>query len=206
MEQNVKKVFDKISMDDKKMVEIREGLKQKRKSSKWTRAVACVAIGMATLFVIPSTRAMIVNAAEKFVRIFHTADGGEVIYEETDNEVSFSVSYPLDSTYVEISGDKIYMTVDGQKIDVTEYCDKESYYRYEIVNNNGSKSVLFVGGSLGKVGYVELVFDENGKYVFNKMQVPIINNDGDVEPWVNNAMHGEGVPTGNIELDGNLDE
>ena len=33
------------------------------------------------------------------------------------------------------------------------------------------------------------------------MEVPIINNDGDVEPWVNNAMHDEGVPIGNIELD-----
>lgn len=201
MEQNVKKVFNKISMDDKKMIEIRESIAHKRKSPKWTRAVACVAIGMATLFVIPSTRTMIVNAAEKFVQIFHTADGAEVLYEETDNEVSFSVSYPVDCTYVEISGDKIYMTVDEKKIDVTEYCDKESYYRYEIVNNNGSKSVLFVGGSLGKVGYVELVFDENGKYVFNKMEVPTINNDGDVEPWVINAMHDEGVPTGNIELD-----
>lgn len=205
MEQNIKNVFDKVAMDEDKMVEIRNGLNRKRHLPMWTRAVACMAICVATLLVIPSTRTMIVNAAEKIVQIFHTADGGEVIFEEKDNELLFTISDPEYSSYVDVSGDRIYMTVDNKKIDVTEYCDKESYYRYEIVNDDGSRSVLFIGGSLEKAGFVELLFDKNGKYVFNKMQVPAFQN-GTVEPWVSNAMHAEGVPCGDVELDQELED
>ncbi len=205
MEQNIKNVFDKISMEGSKMTEIREELEKKRTVPKWTKAVACLAFGIATLLAIPSTRTMIVNAAERLIRSFHTADGGEVIYEEKDNELSFSISYPVDCSYMEISGDKIYLTVEDKKIDVTSYCGENSYYRYEVINSDGSKSVLLIGGSAERAGYVELVFDENGQYVFNKMQVPVING-GDVEPWVDTAMHAEGVPTGNWELDRELYE
>lgn len=205
MEQNIKNVFDKISMEDSKMTEIREELEKKRTVPKWTKAVACLALGIVTLLAIPSTRTMIVNAAERLIRSFHTADGGEVIYEEKDNELSFSISYPTDCSYMEISGDKIYLTVEDKKIDVTSYCGENSYYRYEVINSDGSKSVLLIGGSVERAGYVELVFDENGQYVFNKMQVPVING-GDVEPWVDTAMHAEGVPTGNWELDRELYE
>lgn len=205
MEQSIKRVFNKIYMENNRMDEIREGLHTKRAVSKWSIAVACLAISIATLFVIPSTRAMIVNAAERLVRSFRTADGGEVIYEEKDNELSFTISYPIEYSYMEISGDKIYLTVEDKKIDVTSYCDEKSYYRYEVMNSDGSKSVLFIGGSVERAGYVELVFDENGQYVFNKMQVPVINGD-DVEPWVDIAMHAEGVPCGNPELDNELDK
>ncbi len=205
MEQNIKNVFEKISMEDSKMTEIREELEKKRTVPKWTKAVACLALGIATLLAIPSTRTMIVNAAERLIRSFHTADGGEVIYEEKDNELTFSISYPVDCSYMEISGDKIYLTVEDKKIDVTSYCGENSYYKYEVINSDGSKSVLLVGGSVERAGYVELVFDENGQYVFNKMQVPVING-GDVEPWVDTAMHAEGVPTGNWELDRELYE
>lgn len=204
MEENIKKVFDNISMESKKMDEIRVGLHAKRVVPKWSKAVACLAIGVATLFAIPKTRVMIVNAAERLIRSFHTADGGEVIYEEKDNELSFTVSEPIDCSYIEVSGDKIYLTVEDKIIDVTSYCDEKSYYRYEMMNSDGSKSVLFIGGSIERAGYVELVFDENGQYVFNKMQVPFINGN-DVEPWVDIAMHSEGVPCGNPELDNELD-
>lgn len=205
MEQNMKEVFDKVYMDENKITEIRKNLDKKRNLPMWTKAVACAAIGISVLLAVPTTRTMIAYATERLVQIFNTADGGEVIYEEKDGEVSFTISAPIDCTYMEVSDDKIYLTVDDNKVDVTNYCDKDSYYRYEIVNSDGSKSVIFIGGSIGNAGYVELVFDENGKYVFNKMQVPIINGS-DVEPWVNNAMHTEGVPTGNWELDSKLYE
>lgn len=199
MEQNIKEVFDKVSMDEDKMGEIRNRLDKKRQFPMWTKAVACVAIGIAVLFAIPSTRAMMAYAADRIIHIFHTADGGQVIYEETDSSLEFTVNYTEDS-YVEIADGRIYMTVDDKKIDVTNDCDKESYYRYEIAHDDGSKSVIFVGGSLEKAGYVELLFDKDGKYVFNKMNVPVCE-DGNTEPWADNAMHAEGVPTGNIELD-----
>ena len=71
------------------------------------------------------------------------------------------------------------------------------------VNSDGSKSVNLVGGTLDRAGFVELLYDANGKYVFNKMNVPA-DEDGFVQPWVNNAMNSEGVPTGDPKLDNAL--
>lgn len=204
MENNIKNTFSKISMDETRMKEIRSSLDQKRGIPMWSRAVACVAICMIAMLSIPATRTMIVNAAESIVSIFYTADGGEMKYEEKGNVLSFAINH-VDSSYVEVCEDKIYMTVGDDKTDVTEYCGQDSYYRHEILNDDGSKSVLFIGGSVEKVGYVELLFDKKGNYVFNKMKVPAFE-DGSVEPWVNHAMHSEGVPCGDIEFDNMLED
>ena len=203
MEQIIKETFDRISMDEQKVNEIRECLIKKRRTYSIMKWVACAAVFIAVLLFIPSTRTFIVNAANKVINIFHTANGGEVVYDEADNELSFSITYPRDS-YVKVEGEKIYLTVGDKCIDVTDYCGEDKYYRYEIVNPDGSKNIILVGGTPENAGYVELIYDSNGSYVFNTMDVPC-DKDGMAPAWVELAMHNEGVPTGNAELDVNTD-
>ena len=56
-------------------------------------------------------------------------------------------------------------------IDITDSCSDTDYYRYEIANTDGSKSVILIGGTIENNGWVELVFDAKGNYVFNQMNV-----------------------------------
>lgn len=46
-------------------------------------------------------------------------------------------------------------------------------------------------------GWAELMFDKDGNYVFNQMNV-----NGTTDPvWLLEGMHDQGVPTGNPEYD-----
>lgn len=206
MEQIMKEVFDKVTMDDAVKDSIKRKLTRKHVTPMWTKAAACMAICMLALFAIPSTRALIAKAANNIIGVFHTIDGNEVTIKENDysTEESFSAMCG-ENQYVEVSENRIYITVNNKRIDITDSCNADSYYRYEVKNVDGSKNVILVGGSLEKIGYVELIFDKDGNYVTNKMWVPTVNGT-DVESWVDNAMHAEGVPTGNLELDKELDE
>lgn len=206
MEQIMKEVYDKVTMDDAVKDSIKRRLTRKHVTPMWTKAVACVAICMVTLLFIPSTRTMIANAANNIIGVFHTADGDEVTIKENANSTEESFSAMCgENQYVEVSENRIYITVDNKRVDITDSCSADSYYRYEVKSVYGYKNVILVGGSIDKVGYVELIFDKEGNYITNKMWVPTVNGT-DVEPWVDNAMHAEGVPTGNSELDKELDE
>ena len=66
----------------------------------------------------------------------------------------------------------------------------------EEIDENGYKHMIFVGGTFEYAGWVELLFDSEGKYITNRMSVP-----GDCDTWVELAMDSAGVPTGNPELD-----
>lgn len=206
MEQIMKEVYDKVTMDETVKSTFRRNLAKKKMIPMWTKAVACIAISMIALLAIPSTRTMIANAACNIIGIFHTADGEEVTIKENDNSTEESFSAMCgENQYVEIAENRIYITVENKRIDITDSCSADSYYRYEVENADGGKNVIFVGGSTNKVGYVELIFDKDGNYITNKMWVPTVNGS-EVEPWVNNAEHAEGVPTGNPELDKESDE
>ncbi len=205
MERRVQDTFHKITMDETKKEEIRTAIGESRKRNyTWLKCVAGAAACMAILLGVPATRQAIVHAADYVRQIFHTADGGGVEYESTGNELRFSIATG-DREYVRIENDRIYLTVGEEKIDVTEACGEDSYYRYEQVNADGSRSVIFVGGTAEDVGWVELLFDADGNYVFNQMKVPT-DEAGMAAGWVNKAMHAEGVPCGDGLLDQELEK
>ena len=81
------------------------------------------------------------------------------------------------------------------------------YYRYETLNADGSKSVILVGGTVDKHGWIELIFNAKGKYITNVMDVPVDPDDPfskDPKAWFNISMHNEGVCCGVPELDDKL--
>lgn len=198
MEKMINEAFDKITMEADKKREIRNNIAMHRASYGWVKGVACAAFCLAALFVIPQTRAIIAKAADYVVQVFHST-GGDVIYEQSDNEMRFTIE-SNNNIFTEVEQGKVYLNVVDKKIDITDYCDGEKYYRYEIPYPDGSKSVILAGGTLEQSGWIELLFDENGTYVFNRMNVPA--DDG----WSNAAMHSEGVPCGDPELDKSIIE
>lgn len=150
---------------------------------------------MAVLLCIPATRNSIVLAVNYIKQIIHTADGTVVTYEETDNERKFTIENIGDESYTKVEDGRLYFVISNEIIDITDSCSDTDYYRYEITNSDGSKNVILIGGTIENNGWVELVFDVKGNYVFNQMNV-----DKNAE-WVNQAMHNEGVPCGDPVLD-----
>lgn len=148
MENLIKTTFDKLEMDSEAKMTIKNNLLHARKRNyTWMRYAACAATFIAVLFVVPPTRAAIVNAAEYLTHIFHSADGAEIIYEKTDNMVKFSFEIS-DTEYTEVSDGRLYFVLGDVREDVTDLCSESTYYRYELANSDGSKSVIFVGGTV----------------------------------------------------------
>ena len=190
MENQFKNTYGKIMIDDGRRAEMEAVIgRKKNKNVIWIRSSLAVVGLIAVLFVIPATRTEIVNAASRIISVF-TANGQEITVEQLPNE-SVVVVNEVDEKGV---GDV--------KIDVTNQCSDTEYYRYEIVNNDGSRNVIFIGGTINNPGWVELIFDASGNYVTNHMCIagydPCI--------WQEQAMHNEGVPCGNWDLDKELYE
>lgn len=208
MEKRIKQTFGKIEMEERRKAEIRQMIAEKagksEKKHSWLRHAVCAAACMALLLALPSTRTGIVQAADYFVGLFHTANGSEIIYEENDHERTFTFEV-MEEDYLKVQDGRLYLTVGEECIDVTDRCSEDTWYRYEIANEDGGKNVILVGGTVEAPGWVELVFDADGNYVFNQMQVGAGSGEN-TSAWVNAAMHSEGVPCGDPELDRQLEE
>lgn len=204
MEEQIRRTFNKIEMNKGRKQEMRMELAGKKKRSyAWIGYAAGMAACAAILFGVPATRTAIVHAADYVRQIFHTAGGTEVVYEDYGSEARFTITQS-DKEYIEVEGDRLYLVINDEKIDVTDQCSEENYYRYEVANAEGGRSVLLVGGTIENPGWIELVFDADGTYVFNQMKVTP-DADAQTPAWVNRAMHAEGVPCGDSKLDSELD-
>ena len=159
------------------------------------------------LMVVPVTRTQIVNAASMLIRVF-TANGQEITIEQLPDESVVSIDYDENKDYTLVQDGRLYLVFGDTKIDVTDQCSYTEYYRYEIVNSDGSRNVIFVGGTVENPGWVELIFDSAGNYVTNHMNIKDSGNSVDDDPnaWFNRSMHNEGVPCGVWELDKELYE
>ncbi len=202
MENQFKSTYSKIKIDDSRRTEMETVIgSKKNKNAIWIRSSLAVAGLIAVLFIIPATRTQIVNAATNLIRVF-TAGGQEITVEQHPDESVVSIDYDENKSYSLVENGRLYLVVGDVKIDVTNQCSDTEYYRYEIVNNDGSRNVIFIGGTINNPGWVELIFDASGNYVTNHMCIagydPCI--------WQEQAMHNEGVPCGNWDLDKELYE
>ena len=203
MENQFKSTYSKIKIDDSRRTEIETVIgSKKNKNAIWIRSSLAVAGLIAVLFIIPATRTEIVNA---IISVF-TANGQEITVEQLPNESVVVVNEVDEKGYARVENDRLYLVVGDVKIDVTDQCSETEYYRYEIVNNDGSRNVIIIGGTINNPGWVELIFDSSGNYVTNHMC--ITGYDPQTNPciWQEQAMHNEGVPCGNWDLDKELYE
>ena len=162
------------------------------------RYAAIAAAVCAVLLCIPATRTTVSAAIDYIKQTFHLANGTEVIYEENSegNSIQFTISTDDVNGYTKVENGRLYLVLGDTKEDITDKCGPDKYFRHEIKNADGSHSVILIGGTPDSCGWCELFFDKNGKYIFNSMNVEDYN-----DPWLNDALHAEGVDTGNPYLD-----
>lgn len=164
---------------------------------------AIAAAVCAVLLCIPATRTTVSAAIDYIKQTFHLANGTEVTYEENSegNSIQFTISTDDVNGYTKVENGRLYLVLGDTKKDITDQCGPDKYFRHEIKNADGSHSVILIGGTPESCGWCELFFDKNGKYVFNNMNVEDYS-----DPWLNDALHAEGVDTGNPYLDDDLSD
>ena len=204
-----KKTMDNVNMSPYKKDEIRDSLVSQtpmvgtkhRTIVRIARYAAVAAAVCAVLLCIPATRTTVSAAIDYLKQTFHLANGGEVIYKESSegNSISFSITSDDDNGYTKAEDGRLYFVFGNTKEDITDKCGPDKYFRHEIQNSDGSKSVILIGGTPESHGWAELFFDKNGKYIFNNMNVDDYN-----DPWLDTALNAEGVDSGNPYLDEQL--
>ena len=208
MENRFKDTYSRISIDEDRRALMEDVIRRKKGGNMAVRSgLIVVTAALATLMIIPATRTRMVNAAADLISLI-SASGREVTVERHSNETIVSVDYTDNNkSYTAVENGRLYLTVGDVKKDVTDKCSMTDYYRYETLNADGSKSVILVGGTVDKHGWIELIFSAKGKYITNVMDVPVDPDDPsakDPKSWFNISMHNEGVCCGVPELDDKL--
>ena len=189
MENQFKSTYSKIKIDDSRRTEMETVIgSKKNKNAIWIRSSLAVAGLIAVLFIIPATRTEIVNAASRIISVF-TANGQEITVEQLPNESVVVVNEVDEKGYARVENDRLYLVVGDVKIDVTDQCSETEYYRYEIVKSNGNTG-KYITNSMGGGGSAQTRFDPADNRI----------------TWMDLAMHSEGVPCGNWDLDKELYE
>lgn len=203
-----KSTMDSVYMSKESKDNIRASLAEKAqkgntkgKAIRICRYATIAAAVCAVLLCIPATRTTVSAAIEYLKETFHLANGAEVIYEQNSegNSIKFSITTNDDTGYTQVDNGRLYFVLGDTKEDITDKCGPDKYFRHEIKNADGSHSVILIGGTPDSCGWCELFFDNNGKYIFNNMNVADYK-----DPWLDTAMHTEGVDTGNPYLDDEL--
>ncbi|MBQ6263895.1 MAG: hypothetical protein IJK60_00405 [Clostridia bacterium] len=177
-----------------------ETAKTKQRSFKPLAFAASIAVIVAFAFCFPQVRTFANSIRERIVFSFSDGTKGELTIGEDFTQLSFAV-YDEEENFFEEKEGRLYFSFNGD--DITDSVNENGWFRFEINRENG-KSVLLIGGKEGSYGWCELVFDKDGKYITNRMNVPADNN-GECDEWLEKAMHSEGVPCGNPELDKELE-
>lgn len=120
--------------------------------------------------------------------IIHMANGTSVEYEESDNSVSFTIEQVGDNSYTSVENGRLYLDLNGKKTDITDKCSDKDYYRQDYTDAEGNKHVIVAGGTTASHGWAEYIFNSDGAYIFNTMNIPNTEADPNANPtWFKNA-------------------
>ena len=71
---------------------------------------------------------------------------------------------------------------------ITDKCSTDTYFRYDYTDADHITHVIVIGGTADDYGYAEYLFDADGTYIFNNMNV-----SSDTPAWFVNAEKDLGV-------------
>ena len=177
-----------------------ETAKTKHQRFKPPAVAASIAVIIAVAFCFPQVRSFSYDTAKIIKYMLTFSDGTKGELETAEDYTAVSVEEVPESNFFSVEEGKLYFEFEGMHDDITDTVSKNGYFRFEITRENG-KSVLFIGGEDGKYGWCELVFDKDGKYLTNRMNIPVVNDDNGTPKWLDEALQKEGVPTGTTEQD-----
>lgn len=192
----MKETFDNITMNSARQDEIRSKLMAKKKAKKvWLAPVLAVAAALAIVMIVPSTRAVVVNAAEKLKQLVNFNHNGfsikiEETYGTDENGVERKGIFGAIAVgedhepFAQVKDGRLYFVLDGKWTDVTDKCSENDYFRYEEKGSNGNKVVIFVGGTPKDYGWCVATCNKDASCT----SVNYSNGDKTTRNWLKKAI------------------
>lgn len=99
-----------------------------------------------------------------------------------------------DLSYTTAENGRLYLNLNDEKTDITDQCSDTDYFRKDYTDSEGNKHVLIAGGTVESYGWAEYIFNAEGKYIFNTMNIPTDEANPDETPvWFAKAEKDLGV-------------
>ena len=180
-----KKTFDMIHSDA--VINITPERSKKLRIHTITRRLSYAVAGLAAIFCLSNGICLAATGSTWVHKVFSTANGTKVEYDAEDATMSFRIE-STDQTYVTTKAGRLYFTLNGQQTDITDKCSTDTYFRYDYTDADHITHVIVIGGTANDYGYAEYLFDADGTYIFNNMNV-----SSDTPAWFVNAEKDLGV-------------
>ncbi|MBQ9200177.1 MAG: hypothetical protein IJ141_08370 [Lachnospiraceae bacterium] len=105
---------------------------------------------------------------------FKTGSGMEVTIDNTSpDETKTTINYDDANAkdYYSVEDGRLYFVFNDIKQDITDECSEDDYFKYEYTDEDSYRHVIIVGGTVDNPGWAEYIFDKDGNYIFNNMNV-----------------------------------
>ena len=116
------------------------------------------------------------------------ANGANVEISEDGISVSFTIESTGDLSYTTAENGRLYLNLNDEKTDITDQCSATDYFRKDYTDSEGNTHVIIAGGTVDSYGWAEYIFNAEGKYIFNTMNIPTDDANPDYVPaWFTKA-------------------
>lgn len=88
----------------------------------------------------------------------------------------------------QVQDGRIYFTLDGSGLDITDQCGEDCWYTYETTGEDGSRQITLVGGTPESVGYLQIEFSGD-----EYDTVSVNNCAGEAIAWADAALEEYGL-------------
>lgn len=163
MKDQYRHIFESARLPDERRAEIRaelsarlaqtkkEGAIMNKKSNTFRILAVTVAVVAAILLVGFTVGGQIVKLLS----------GGTLISQTGEGIGGMTMDMGFRENPAEVRDGRIYFTLDGSDLDITDQCSEETYFQYEI-EKEGARQVVLVGGTPDNLGFALYVWLEDG--------------------------------------------
>lgn len=190
--ENYKKAFDTLQTDAEINLS-RTSIRHSR-TTRVVRRICYTAACLVMLFAASNGICYAATGKSLVHTIIVMADGSNVEISEADNSVTFTIEKTGDLSYTTAENGRLYLNLNDEKTDITDQCSETDYYRHDYTDSEGNTHVLIAGGTVESYGWAEYIFNAEGKYIFNTMNIPTDEAKSDETPvWFTKAEKDLGV-------------
>ena len=190
--ENYKKAFDTLQTDAE--IHLNRTTIRHNRTTRIIRHVGYAAACLVMLFAASNGICYAATGKSLVHTIIVMADGSNVEISEDDNSVTFTIEKTGDLSYTTAENGRLYLNLNDEKTDITDQCSETDYFRKDYTDSEGNKHVLIAGGTVESYGWAEYIFNAEGKYIFNTMNIPTDEAHPDETPvWFVKAEKDLGV-------------
>ena len=190
--ENYKKAFDALQTDAE--IHLNRTAIRHSRNTRVVRRICYTAACLVMLFAASNGICYAATGKSLVHTIIVMADGSNVEISEDDNSVTFTIEKTGDLSYTTAENGRLYLNLNDEKTDITDQCSDTDYFRKDYTDSEGNTHVLIAGGTVESYGWAEYIFNAEGKYIFNTMNIPTDEAKSDETPvWFTKAEKDLGV-------------